>query len=581
MDNCMPLYNRWMTKSDARMKKELYTIKDNEKEIKDRFYQYLSFGTGGMRGLLGAGTNRVNVYTIRLVSEGLALYVKDSGKEAMQRGVVIAYDTRNFSKEFALESAKVLGKYKIQVHLFSESRPTPQLSFAIRHLNAFAGIVITASHNPAIYNGFKGYGEDGGQLSPNSASKIERQMETISDIFSIGIGDEDELLETGILHLVLDEIDIAYHNKLNCLTKNPSIAKRFGKELSIVYTPLHGSGFFPIMKGLDSFGFENVYIVEEQANEDPNFPTVRTPNPEAIEAFELAIAVGNKVNADLLIATDPDADRLGVVVKDKAGNYVQVTGNQIGVLLLYYILLQKTYKEELPHNGVLLKSIVTSDMGRAVGSKFGIKTVETLIGFKYISEKIEEYNKTGEYSFLFGYEESCGYLIDDFTRDKDAVQAALLIAEIASYYKALGKTITCVLHELYEEFGYFLESVTSYQMLGKEGQLQIQHLMKFLRNEPLTLSSLVIAIEDYYEQKRYYSSGRIEQLPLPKTDAIKFHLADDSWICVRPSGTEPTVKLYFGVKKETLKEASLSLIHLEKEFMQHLRQCSTEVLLTN
>lgn len=583
MDNCMRLYNHWMNESSLSSihKMELYHIKDNEKEIRERFYQYLSFGTGGIRGLLGAGTNRVNLYTIRLVSEGLALYVKDCGKEAMQRGVVIAYDTRHFSKEFALESAKVLGKYNIQVHLFSESRPTPQLSFAIRHLHAFAGIVITASHNPADYNGFKVYGEDGGQLSPKSASKIENLMKTNTDIFSIGIGDEHRLIEMGILHLILDEIDNAYHNKLNSLTKNPSIAKRFGKELSIVYTPLHGSGLFPVMKGLESFGFQNVYIVEEQANQDPNFPTVRSPNPEAIEAFELAMAMGSKINADLLIATDPDADRLGVVVKDKAGNYVQLTGNQIGVLLLYYILLQKTYKEELPHNGVLLKSIVTSDMGRAVGSKFGIKTIETLIGFKYISEKIEEYNKTGEYSFLFGYEESCGYLIDDFTRDKDAVQAALLIAEIASYYKVLGKTISCVLQELYEEFGYFLESVTSHQMLGKEGQLQIQHLMKFLHNKPLTLPSLVIAIEDYYEQKCYYTSGRIGQLALPKADAIKFHLADDSWICVRPSGTEPTVKFYFGVKKETLKEASLSLINLEKEFMHHLCQCCSDMLLTN
>jgi phosphoglucomutase len=570
-----------MNESNSCLQKELYKIKGNDEEIRDRFYQYLSFGTGGMRGLLGAGTNRVNVHTIRLVSEGLALYVKDSGKDALRRGVVIAYDTRHFSKEFALESAKVLGKYNIQVYLFSESRPTPLLSFAIRHLHAFAGIVITASHNPSDYNGFKVYGEDGGQFSPKVASQIERMMKTNRDIFSIGTVDENKLLKTGTLHLILDEIDNAYHNKLRSLTKNSSIAKRCRKALSIVYTPLYGTGLFPLMKGLDSLGFQNVTIVEEQANEDPNFPTVRTPNPEDIETFELAMAVGSKINADLLIATDPDADRLGVVVRDKDGNYVQLTGNQIGALLLNYILLQKTYKEELPHNGVLLKSIVTSDMGRAIGSKFGIETVETLIGFKYISEKIEEYDQSGEYSFLFGYEESCGYLIEDFTREKDAVQAALLIAEIASYYKALGKTIHCILHELYEEFGYFLESVTSLQMVGEEGQLRIQHLMKSIRNEPLILPSLVIAIEDYYEQKCYYTCGKIEQLTLPKTNAIKFHLADDSWICVRPSGTEPTIKFYFGVKKETSKEASLSLINLEKEFMRHLRQCCTDVLLTN
>ena len=583
MTNSFQLFDRWVNEPSLNkdLLNELLSIKNSPTEIEERFYQNLSFGTGGIRGLLGAGTNRINIYTIRRVAGALAEFVKSAGNEAVQRGVVIAYDTRLYSKEFAIETAKVLGWHKIRVHLFSESRPTPQLSFAIRHLHAFAGVVITASHNPSVYNGLKVYGQDGGQILPDLASKVEYYTDRITDVFSISVANELELVELGLLHFILEDVEEAYQEQLLRLCDVPTIAKNSGRELSIVYTPLHGSGLVPVMKGLEAAGFQSVHVVEKQASQNPDFPTVESPNPDCIESFELAIALGEEKNADILLATDPDADRLGVVVRNKAGNYVQLTGNQIGAILLYYILLQKTYKEELPHNGVLLKSIVTSDMGSAIGSKFGIKTVETLIGFKYISEKIEEYDQSGELSFLFGYEESCGYLIDNFTRDKDAVQAALLTAEIASYYKALGKTISCVLHELYEEFGHFLESVTSLQMLGKEGQLRIQHLMEYLRNESLTLPFLVIAIEDYCEQKCFYTDGRIEQLTLPKTDAIKFHLSDDSWICVRPSGTEPTIKFYFGVKKETSTEASLSLINLEKEFMHHLCQCCSDVILTN
>lgn len=572
MENYLRNFNHWLNNKNLQdeLKKELRSIEGNEDEIKDRFYHNLSFGTGGIRGLLGAGTNRVNLYTIRLIAEGLALYVKTSGTEAMQQGIVIAYDTRHFSKEFAHETAKVLGKHKIQVYLFTESRPTPQLSFAIRHLKAFAGVVITASHNPASYNGFKVYGEDGGQLSPELADKIEQFMETVDDLHSIGIEEEFELSEKGLIHFVLDEIDSAYQERLIALREDPSVIHRFGQELSIVYTPLHGSGLIPVVDGLKAFGFQNIHIVEEQAEPDPNFPTVQTPNPESHEAFELAIDMGSKKNADLLIATDPDADRLGVVVRNKKGEYVQLSGNQLGSLLLHYILLQKTSKDELPHNGILLKSIVTSDMGRAIAKKFSVQTMETLTGFKFISEKIEEFSQTGRHTFLFGYEESCGYLIGDFTRDKDAVQAALLTTEMASYYKAIDKTLVCALDDLYEELGHYRESVVSLQMEGLDGQLQIQQIMEELRNEPPSLSVPLLAIDDYEEQKRYIANGGIEPMMFPISNVLKFHLAGDSWVCARPSGTEPTIKIYFGVKKETSKEASLAIKTLQDEVLWYL-----------
>lgn len=572
LENYLRNFNHWLNEKNLpdNLKRELKNIQGNKDEIKDRFYQNLSFGTGGIRGLLGAGTNRLNLYTIRLVAEGLALYVKASGTEAMQRGVVIAYDTRHFSKDFAIETAKVIGKYNIKVYLFTESRPTPQLSFAIRFLKAFAGVVITASHNPASYNGFKVYGEDGAQLSPDLAGKVEQFMKTVDDLLSIGIEEEISLSEKGLLHFVLDEIDSAYQNRLLALQEDPTVIHKYGKDLSIVYTSLHGSGLFPVLEGLKAFGFQNIHIVEEQANSDSNFPTVQSPNPENIEAFELAIALGNKIHADLLIATDPDADRLGVVIRNKKGEFVQLNGNQLGALLLHYILFQKTSKDELPHNGIILKSIVTSDMGRAIAKKFSVQTMETLPGFKFISEKIEEFSQTGRYTFLFGYEESCGYLIRDFTRDKDAVQAALLTAEMVSYYKAIDKTLVCALDDLYEELGHYRESVVSFQKQGIDGQLQIQQLMETLRNEPPSLSLPLLAIDDYQEQRRYYVNGGIEPMMFPKSNVLKFHLAGDSWVCARPSGTEPTIKFYFGVKKETSKEASLAIKTLQDKVLWHL-----------
>ena len=571
MNEEINLFNQWNEVSilPDYLKQDLLRISGNALEIEEHFYQYLSFGTGGMRGLLGAGTNRINIYTIRRVAEGLALFIKKFGKVEMQKGVVIAYDTRHFSKEFALECAKTIGKYGIKVYMFSESRPTPELSFAIKQLKTFAGIVITASHNPAEYNGIKVYGKDGGQLALDSTKEILQYINCIEDLFSIGIADEIELLENGNLTYVLDEIDEAYLERLLSLRENKVRLIEHADELSIVYTPLHGSGLIPVKKGLQSFGFNNIAIVEEQAIQDPLFPTINYPNPEEKEAFELAIKVGRKERADLLLATDPDADRLGVAVLNKHHEYELLSGNQLGALLLHYILSQKTKKNELPKNGVVLKTIVTSELGRAIATKYKVQTIDTLTGFKFISEKIEEFNKSGEFNFLFGYEESYGYLISDFVRDKDAVQAALLTAEMVAYYKSKGFSLFERLLDLYKEFGYYKESLKSVIAEGKNGQAKIDNMMTYFREHMISIivGKKVIAIEDYMVGKCRFGSDDVKQLTLPKANVLKVFLEDDCWICIRPSGTEPKCKVYFGVVGGSAYEAENLLSNIEKEFI--------------
>lgn len=572
MNKSINLFNKWskVPVLPDYLKQDLLQSLDNELEIEERFYQHLSFGTGGMRGLLGAGTNRINIYTIRRVAEGVALFIKQRGSTAMQQGIVIAFDTRNFSKEFALECAKTIGKYGIKVYLFSESRPTPELSFAIRHLNTYAGIVITASHNPAEYNGIKVYGEDGGQLAINPTNAIVHYIDSINDLFSIGTGNENELIANGILTYVLDEIDVAYLEQLLTLRENIPVLTRYADNLSIVYTPLHGAGLIPVKRGLQSFGFTQVTIVEEQAIQDPRFPTVKYPNPEEKEAFELAIKVGLTKNADLLLATDPDADRLGVAVLNKSNQYELLSGNQLGALLLHYILSQKMKKDELPLNGVVLKTIVTSELGRTISSKFGVQTIDTLTGFKFISEKVEEFNKSGKYKFLFGYEESYGYLISDFARDKDAVQAALLTAEMAVYYQSIGKSLLDALQDLYEEFGYYKEALQSITAEGKGGQAKISQIMTYFReNTPSNIGGInVIAVEDYMIGTRRFLNGIEELLILPKENVIKVLLEDNCWVCIRPSGTEPKCKFYFGVKSDTAEGAENVLFNIKDEFIK-------------
>ncbi|MFD1927513.1 phospho-sugar mutase [Sporosarcina siberiensis] len=572
MSEVLKRYEAWIKEASLPdyLKMELQSIVGNYKEIEDRFYQKIQFGTGGMRGLLGAGTNRINIYTIRLVAEGLALHIQNHGEIAMQKGVVIAYDTRHFSEQFALEIAKTIGKYGIRVYLFEESRPTPELSFAVRQLGAFAGVVVTASHNPAEYNGFKVYGEDGGQLPPAASDQIVRFMDSIENIFSIDIQDENTMIKNGFLHYILKEIDDAYQE---CLLTLSEIELHSIKEtLSIIYTPLHGSGLMPVTTGLKRFGFHNVTVVPEQADSDPDFPTVSYPNPEERQAFELAIQLGHKKEAELLLATDPDADRLGVAVRKDDGNYELLTGNQLGALLLNYILLQKNLKNEIPGNGIVLKTIVTSELGRAIAEKFGVHTQDTLTGFKFISEKIEEYNSSGQFKFLFGYEESYGYLIGEFSRDKDAVQAALVTSEMAAYYKSIGISLFDALTNLYNEFGYYKESLKSITLEGKDGQDSIGQIMSGLRNHPPdSIGGIrIIALEDYKKRTRHEIHGESIPISLPEADVLKFFLEDDSWVCIRPSGTEPKCKLYFGVRKGSAEEAEAALRMLEKDLMERI-----------
>lgn len=569
MVNYKERYTKWTKEPSLQLelKTDLTAIQADEKEIEDRFYQYLSFGTGGMRGLIGAGTNRMNVYTIRRVAEGLAQHIIAAGESAMKRGVVIAYDTRHYSYEFALETAKTLGRHGIQTYVFKESRPTPELSFALRHLKAFAGVVITASHNPAAYNGFKVYGEDGGQLPPEAAEGIVRHMTAIEDLFAVEVATVEELVTANKLTFILEEIDTAYQKCLLTLRENPEVIAEQAKDLSIVFTPIHGAGLVPVVEGLKNFGFTNVQVVSEQAVQDSRFPTVDYPNPEERDAFLLAIKLGRENDADLLLATDPDADRLGVAARTKDGDYELLTGNQLGALLLHYLLMEKQRKGTLPKNGVVMKTIVTSEFGLAAAAKFGVPSINTLTGFKFIAEKIEEFEKSRAHTFLFGYEESYGYLIGTFVRDKDAVQAALLTAEMAAYYKAEGKSLYEALLELYDELGYYGDALKSITLQGKDGQEKIADIMASLRKDPVQSigGNAVVAIEDYKVGTRRLADGVTEKLTLPESDVIKFLLEDGSWVCIRPSGTEPKCKIYFGVKKESVAASETAIARLMED----------------
>ncbi|MFP7174510.1 phospho-sugar mutase, partial [Priestia filamentosa] len=478
----------------------------------------------------------------------------EQGAEAKNRGVVVAYDSRHKSPQFALEVAKTLGQYGIKSYVFNELRPTPELSFAVRHLKAFAGIVITASHNPPEYNGYKVYGEDGAQLPPTAANHIVEYMNEIEDELCIEVMNEDDLLSQGFLTYIGEEIDEIYVEQLKTIQLN----NNKGRDLKIVYTPLHGTGNKLVAKGLEAFGFTNVTIVEEQQLPDPNFSTVSSPNPEEHSSFELAIRYGEKVNADILMATDPDADRLGIAVKDTSGKYVVLTGNQTGALLLHYLLAQKKQHNILPTNSVMLKTIVTSEFGCVIADHFNVQTVDTLTGFKFIAEKIAEYKETGQHTFQFGYEESYGYLIGDFVRDKDAVQAALMGAEVAAYYKEQGKSLYEGLLELFKTYGYYKESLQSITLKGKNGIKQIEEILTYFRtSEFKEIADIQVkAIEDYSVGIRTnVEEHSKEDIILPKSNVLKFYLIDGSWFAIRPSGTEPKVKFYFGVKAESVEES--------------------------
>ncbi|KIP21016.1 Phosphoglucomutase [Anoxybacillus ayderensis] len=553
---------------DAQLRQQLLAMQTDEKLLEDSFYKNLEFGTGGMRGEIGPGTNRMNIYTIRKASEGLARYIVEQGEEAKERGVVIAYDSRHKSPEFALEVAKTVGKHGIKVYLFKELRPTPELSFAVRYLGAFAGVVITASHNPPEYNGFKVYGEDGGQIPPAIADVLIEYVNAVEDELAVDVASEQELLETGLLTYIGEEMDEAYIAQLKTIQLNPELVASVAQNLNIVFSPLHGTANMLVRKGLEAFGFKNVTVVKEQEHPDPNFSTVSSPNPEEHAAFALAMEYGEKINADLLMATDPDADRLGVAVKNQDGEYVVLTGNQMGALMLEYLLSQKQAKGILPTNGVVLKTIVTSEIGRAIAAHYGLETIDTLTGFKFIGEKIGEFERTKEYTFQFGYEESYGYLIGDFVRDKDAVQSAIFAAEVAAYYKAQGKTLYEGLMDIFEKYGYYKESLRSLTLKGKEGAERIAHIMSSFRSQPLReIAGVgVVALEDYAVSKRW-ENGVEQPLRLPRSNVLKYELANGSWFCVRPSGTEPKAKFYFGVKGKSQQESDALLAELEQAVM--------------
>ncbi|MGE6630797.1 phospho-sugar mutase [Bacillus sp. NPDC077027] len=568
-------YERWINEQqlDTELKGLLEAQKGDEKSLEDSFYKNLEFGTGGMRGEIGAGTNRMNIYTVRKASAGLAAYIAQNGEDAQRRGVAIAYDSRHKSPEFAMEAAKTLASNGIQTYVFDELRPTPELSFAVRKLNAFAGIVVTASHNPPEYNGYKVYGEDGGQLPPHEADQVIAKVNAIENELAIPVDSEAALKEKGLIRIIGEEIDQAYIEKLKTISVHPELADEV--DVKVVFTPLHGTANKPVRKGLEAFGYKHVTVVPEQEKPDPQFSTVSSPNPEEHAAFEYAIKLGESQNADILIATDPDADRLGIAVRNSEGDFTVLTGNQTGALLLHYLLSEKQKIGKLPKNPVVMKTIVTSELGRAVAMAFGATTIDTLTGFKFIGEKIKQFEQSGEYTFQFGYEESYGYLIGDFARDKDAIQAALLAVEVAAFYKKQGKSLYDALLDIFKEFGFYREGLESLTLKGKEGAEQIAAILHTFRaNPPLAVAGeKVVVIEDYQSSTRQLiEENKEEKIQLPSSNVLKYFLADGSWFCLRPSGTEPKVKFYIAVKGSSLKESEEKLERLSVEVMNIVDQ---------
>jgi len=568
-------FSRWLSYAqlDAELKEQLENMKQDEKKIEDSFYKNLEFGTGGMRGELGAGTNRLNVYTVRKATKGLASFIEKLGEEAKKRGVVVAYDSRHKSPEFAMEVAATLGARGITTYVFESLRPTPVLSFAVRHLHTVSGIVLTASHNPPEYNGYKVYGEDGGQLPPKEADELISYVDAIEDELTVEVADVEQLKADGLLHIIGQEVDDAYAAELNNVIINKEMVEKVGKDLKIVFTPLHGTSNISVRRGLKEVGFTDVTVVKEQELPDPNFSTVKSPNPEEHAAFEYAIRDGEKVGADVLIATDPDADRLGVAVRNHNGEFQVLTGNQTGALMLDYLLSQKKENGTLPENGVVLKTIVTSEIGRTIAKAYGLDTVDTLTGFKFIGEKIRQYEESGQYEFQFGYEESYGYLIRPFCRDKDAVQSVLFACEVAAYYKSQGKTLYDGLLEVFEKYGFFREDLVSLTLKGKDGAEKIQEMMAtFRENPPKEVAGLtVVAVEDYKESVvTSLQDGHKEEIHLPKSNVLKYQLEDGSWFCLRPSGTEPKIKFYFGVKDSSLQNSEQKLLTIKEDIMNRL-----------
>lgn len=558
------IYDFWMENDyfDADTKKELELIRDNPGEIDERFYRELEFGTGGLRGIIGAGTNRINYYTIRKASQGLANYLIKTVEHSRQRGVAIAYDSRHMSAEFSMEAAKVFAANGIITYLFDELRPTPELSFAVRHLKAAAGIVITASHNPKQYNGYKVYGEDGGQLPLEGSEAVLREIDGITDITTILTASEQEAIQKGLIKKIGSEIDDIFINNLKTLAVNPAAVLQAADSMKIVYTPLHGSGNKPVRRILKETGFRNVLIVSEQELPDPEFRTVKFPNPEEKDSFKLAIELAKKEDVDLIIGTDPDCDRVGVVVRSSDGEYIVLTGNQTGCLLLEYILSQKKAVGSLPVNGFVVKTIVTSELARKIADYYKVELIEVLTGFKFIGEKIKELDEPGFKKYIFGFEESYGYLAGTFARDKDAVVASMLIGEMAAYYRNRKMSLYEGLQEIFEKYGYFIEGIAAFTLEGKEGVEKINNAMNTLRSSKRGSfgDCRIAAIRDYQlKEYLHVGTGIKTALELPASNVLYYELEDDSWFCIRPSGTEPKIKIYFGVSESTLVKAQLKL----------------------
>jgi len=559
----------WMENDyfDELSRRELAEITDL-KELEDRFYTTLEFGTGGIRGVLGAGTNRLNRYVIRKVTQGLADTILEHGPEACQRGVVIAYDSRYFSEDFAMEAALVLAVNQIKVYLFEGLRPTPELSFAVRYLQTIAGVNITASHNPKEYNGYKVYWEDGGQLPPAPAKQIITKMAERED-WRIVPADRTRALEEGKVQMIGDQVDAAYQAEIFHSLLNTELTQTYGTKLNIVCTPLHGTGGSPVQSILTKMGFTAFRMVAEQEQPDPEFPTVKSPNPEDPESFALALTLAKKTQADLVLATDPDADRLGAYALDRNGQYCRFTGNQIGVILAYYILDQRRRNHRLPDNGVIVKTIASTDLAEAVAADFGVKTVNVLVGFKYIGEKIKEMEAQCWGTFLFGFEESHGYLAGTYTRDKDAVQASALLAEAALYYKQIeNKTLPDILAELFARYGTFLDEQVAFALSGKEGRERIAAVMDRLRTaKPLSVAGLSIRFIDDYQQNIRWDAleNKTEEIDLPRENALRFSFEGGGYVMARPSGTEPKIRFYFCIKGSTRAEADATLARVKAE----------------
>lgn len=554
------VYNQWLNDEyiSEELKEELRAIKDDEKEIEDRFYKNLEFGTAGLRGKLGAGTNRMNLYNISKVTQGIADFIVEKGQDYMDRGVAIAYDVRHFSREFSKAAALVLAGNGIKAYLFEDIRPTPELSFTIRKLHTAAGIIITASHNPKDYNGYKVYWEDGAQVLSSIADPMTEKIDKITGFKDIKTLDEKEALDKGLLNIIGKELDDEYINKVKAL----SIRDDIDKDIKIVYTPLNGTGNIPVRRVLSERGFTNIIVVPEQENPDPDFTTVGYPNPEDTKAFKYAEDLGKKVGAELLIATDPDCDRLAIEVRDKNGEYVPFNGNQTGAILINYILEGMKEKGALPKNGAIVKSIVTGDLGRAIASEYGVTTFESLTGFKNICGRIPEFEATGEYEFIFGYEESIGYTTGTFVRDKDGVSSSMLLCEAAAYYITKGKNLIDVLEDIYKKHGYYKEKQISLVLEGVEGKARIERMMDSYRKSYLKKigeMNLVKAI-DYLEGYE----------DIPPSDVLKFYLDNGSWYAVRPSGTEPKIKIYLYTKADNSTQADKNLQILESEIMKSL-----------